>query len=208
MLPGRTVRLRLTTPGYQTWAPGQHFLVSIPALSRIDAHPFSVASVCDEQAALHVAAPGDEDEGSESGGDLRAQIGNGGREMILLIRAKKEWTKRLWELVSSLQPKVDPYSSTPGALVRVLVDGPYGSAARVRWGAYSGVLIVAGGSGAAFGLSILEFICLCLAGRDGRFLGGHPGGWGVGPQGRGRWVCKRVRFVWVVREFAHIQVRL
>ena len=211
LLPGRTVRLRLVTPGYQTWAPGQHFLVKIPAISKITTHPFSVAGVCDEQAALRV------EQGNESGVSPRAQV-EAGRELVLLIRAKKGWTKRLWDLVSTLQGQSrsqpdgerlppgysPPPVGTPGVILRSMVDGPFGSAARTRWGRYSSVLIVAGGSGVSFGMSVLEYICLCIAGRDGKFLGGHPGGWGVGK--KGSWVTQRVRFVWLVREYAHIQV--
>lgn len=65
----------------------------------------------------------------------------------------------------------------------------------MHWGRYASVLVISGGSGAAFG---------CLAGRNGRFLGRHPGGWDVGLPGA--WVMQRMRFVWLVREFAHIQV--
>ncbi|KAI5123356.1 hypothetical protein M0805_001777 [Coniferiporia weirii] len=215
LLAGRTVRLRLVTPGYQTWAPGQHFLIALPAVSRLSTHPFSVASVCDEQAALRVEQSG-RGRGDEERGRAQAQA-EAGREIVLLIRAKKGWTKRLWELVSSLQERGEvlppgetlpagappPPRGTPGVVLRALVDGPFGSAARTHWGRYASVLVVAGGSGVSFGMSVLEYVCLCLAGRDGRFLGGHPGGWGVGK--KGAWVTQRVRFVWLVREYAHIQ---
>lgn len=213
LLPGRTIRLRLVTPGYQTWAPGQHFLVGIPAVSRFTTHPFSVASVCDEQAALHVGPDALDDEAGDKGKQLVQT--ESGRELVLIVRAKKGWTKRLWDLVSSLQSQglvsppgesLPPDSRPPqdtGVVLRALVDGPFGSAGRTRWGRYASVLIVAGGSGVSFGLSILEYICLCIAGRDGRFLGGHPGGWGVGKTGS--WITQRVRFVWLVREYAHIQ---
>ncbi|KAL5532743.1 hypothetical protein ACEPAF_4517 [Sanghuangporus sanghuang] len=218
LLPGRTIRLRLVTPGYQTWAPGQHFLIGIPAVSRFTTHPFSVASVCDEQAALHA----DPDTASEDGnGNMKKIVrAEAGREAVFFVRAKKGWTKRLWDLVSSLQsqglasapgedlpegysPPLAPGSRTPGVVLRALVDGPFGTAGRTKWGKYSSVFIIAGGSGVAFGLSVLEYVCLCIAGRDGRFLGGYPGGWGVGP--KGAWVTQRVRFVWLVREYAHIQ---
>ncbi|KAL5511241.1 hypothetical protein ACEPAH_4456 [Sanghuangporus vaninii] len=219
LLPGRTIRLRLVTPGYQTWAPGQHFLIGIPAVSRFTTHPFSVASVCDEQAALHA----DPDTASEDGnGNVKKRVvrAEAGREVVFFVRAKKGWTKRLWDLVSSLQaqglasapgedlpegysPPLAQDSRTRGVVLRALVDGPFGTAGRTKWGKYSSVFIVAGGSGVAFGLSVLEYVCLCIAGRDGRFLGGYPGGWGVGP--KGAWITQRVRFVWLVREYAHIQ---
>ncbi|EEB87413.1 hypothetical protein MPER_15238, partial [Moniliophthora perniciosa FA553] len=60
----------------------------------------------------------------------------------------------------------------------MFVDGPFGSSVRAKWGDYSTVVIFAAGSGVSFALSILEFVCLCLAGRDGKHLGGHPGSMG------------------------------
>ncbi|KAF9815300.1 hypothetical protein IEO21_04663 [Rhodonia placenta] len=188
LLPGRTVRLRLITPGYLPWAPGQHFLLRVPAVSGLTTHPFTNATVCDQE------APTDE-----------------GRELVFLIRAKNGWTKRLWDTVAQMVARGHghvPGESLPasydvpgrGVLLRTYVDGPFGSAARARWGSYSTVLIVAGGSGVSFGLSILQYMCLCLAGRDGQSLGGKKGGWGQ-PGFR----TTRVRFVWLVREFSHIQ---
>ncbi|OCH94962.1 hypothetical protein OBBRIDRAFT_721614 [Obba rivulosa] len=188
VLPGRTVRLRVITPGHLSWAPGQHFLLRIPAITRFTSHPFTVASVCDEQA-----------------------FSDSGRELIFLIRAKNGWTKDLWDTVVSLMGRGQtcfPGETIPaghrppsrGILLRTYIDGSYGSVARARWGSYSTVLIVCGGSGVSFGMSILQYMCLCMAGRDGKYLGGHPGGFGkVG------WRTARVRFVWLVREFGHIQ---
>ncbi|OBZ75154.1 Respiratory burst oxidase D [Grifola frondosa] len=188
LLPGRTVRLRLITPGYLPWAPGQHFLISIPSISRCTTHPFTAASICDEQ------APGDD-----------------GRAIVFLIRAKNGWTRDLWDTVAQMISRGQntvPSENLPvnyprpgrGVLLRTCVDGPFGSSARADWGAYSTVVIVAGGSGVSFALSVLEYMCLCLAGRDGKYLGGRPGGFGTAG-----FKTTRVRFVWLVREFGHIQ---
>ncbi|EMD38386.1 hypothetical protein CERSUDRAFT_113545 [Gelatoporia subvermispora B] len=186
--PGRTVRLRVITPGALAWAPGQHFLLRIPAITSFTSHPFTVASVCDEQAS------------SDSG-----------RELVFLIRAKNGWTRDLWDTVASLMARGQtfyPGESIPagyrpptrGVLLRTYVDGAYGTVARARWGSYPTVLIVCGGSGVSFGMSVLQYMCLCMAGRDGKYLGGPPGGYG-----RAGWHTTRVRFVWLVREFGHIQ---
>lgn len=183
LLSGRTVRLRFISPGFLSWAPGQHFLINIPCVSRFTSHPFTVASICDE------SAP------------------DAGRIMVILVRAKNGWTKDLWDAVVKLvncgQKYPNPERTTIGAempargvLMRMYVDGPFGSSVRVRWGTHSTVLIIAGGSGVSFGLSVLQYICMCLAGRDGRQLGGRPGGWG-----KKGFVTSRVRFVWLVREF-------
>ncbi len=62
--------------------------------------------------------------------------------------------------------------------MRGFIDGPFGPAARAQCGDHLTVLLVAGGSGVRFALSVLENICMCMAGRDGRKLGGQPDGWG------------------------------
>lgn len=183
LLPGRTVRLRIVTPGSFPWAPGQHFLISVPSVSRFTTHPFTVASVYDEQSPTHV------------------------RELVFLIRAKNGWTKDLWDVVAFMishgqthlpSEKLPAHCELPsrGALLRAFVDGPFGSAARARWGSHSSVLIVAGGSGVSFGLSVLQYLCACMSGRDGRKLGGQSGG-----RGQPGFRTSRVRFVWLAREF-------
>lgn len=184
MLTGKTIRLRIVPPGHMTWAPGQHFLLCIPAISAFQSHPFTVASVCDE-----TVASGDN------------------RELVFLVRAKGGFTRKLWDAVAAMvargsryppNEKLPPGCELPsrGVLFRGYIDGPFGSAARARWGDYSSVLLVAGGSGVSFGLSVLEYVCLCLSGRDGSLHGGQRGGYGK----RG-YKTTRVRFVWLAREF-------
>jgi len=41
LLSGATVRLTYISPGYTSWAPGQHFLINIPSVSRFVTHPFT-----------------------------------------------------------------------------------------------------------------------------------------------------------------------
>ena len=74
ILVGQTKQLRIVTPGRLTWAPCQHFFVCIPYLSKFASHPFTCASVCDEQ-----------------------RLGNDGRSrmVMFLILAKNGWTKDL-----------------------------------------------------------------------------------------------------------------
>jgi hypothetical protein len=184
ILSGRTIRLTFTSPGYFSWSPGQHFLINMPYISKLTSHPFTCASICDQK------APGDS-----------------GRVIRFLIRAKAGWTKDLWNTVVSLttqfkthapgeKPPGDVEMPKNGVLLRMFVDGPFGSSSRARWNSHSTVLIVAGGSGVSFGLAVLEYICLCLAGRDGEQLGGRSSGWG-----RRDFRTTRVRFIWLVREF-------
>ncbi|CCM02380.1 uncharacterized protein FIBRA_04475 [Fibroporia radiculosa] len=146
LLSGRTIRLRLITPGYIPWAPGQHFLLRIPAISQVTTHPFTTATICDQT------------------------VSDEGRELVFLVRAKNGWTKRLWDLTAQCMAQglsCAPGESLPtgyrahtgGVLMRAYVDGPFGSAVRARWCSYSTVLIVAGGSGVSFGLSVLQYVC-------------------------------------------------
>ena len=189
VLSGRTIRLTFTSPGYFSWAPGQHFLITVPHISKLTSHPFTCASICDQK------APGDS-----------------GRVIVFLIRAKGGFTKGLWNKVVSLttqfkthvpseNPPQDAELPKQGTLLRMYVDGPFGSSCRARWGSHSSVLIVAGGSGVSFGMAVLEYVCLCLAGRDGEQLGGRSSGWG-----RRGFLTTRVRFVWLVREFGELLV--
>ena len=182
ILSGRTIRLSIITPGELTWAPGQHFLICIPSVSRLASHPFTCASVCDEQ-----------------------KLGDDGRMITFLIRAKNGWTKNLWTLVVSLLADGRRYPEqeslegitlpSSGVLLRVWVDGPFGSPAKTNWGLYSSAVIIAGGSGVSFGVSVLEFLCLYMAGRDGRYLGGNVGKVSA---------MRRIRFIWILRDFGKL----
>ena len=188
LLPGQTIRLRLITPRFLTWAPGQHFLLYIPSISRFTSHPFTCASICDEQVQS-----------------------DKGRLMVFLVRARKGWTKDLWNTVAGMiasQSRGDTSSlnstslPTRGVILRAFVDGPFGSSVRARWGDHSTAVIVTGGSGVSFGLSVLQYLCHCLSGRDGRSLGWRPGGWG-----QMAFRMKRVRFIWLVREYGQYILR-
>ena len=184
LLSGMTTRISFITPQFLRWAPGQHFLLCIPSITHFTSHPFTCASICDE------AAPN-----------------NSGRALVFFIRAKNGWTKDLWDKVAKLisrgqthdpseAPPIGSQLPTRGVLLRMYVDGPFGSVVRAKWEDHSTVLIVAGGSGVSFGLSLLIYTCMCIAGRDGKQLGGRSGGWGM----KG-YSPIRVRFVWIVREF-------
>ena len=184
ILSGRTIRLRIVTPGRLTWAPGQHFLICIPFLSKFASHPFTVASVCDRQ-----------------------KLGGDGRTIAFLIRAKNGWTKDLWTTVVGLlaHGQRHPPGEVPegtilpatGVLLKALVDGPFGSPVRTNWSVYSTAVIISGGSGASFATSVLEYLCLCMAGRDGRSLGGTMGR-------RDSFSMRRIRFIWILRDFGEL----
>lgn len=124
---------------------------------------------------------------------------NDPNEIVLIIKARKGLTLKLYDhVVAQLEANVKsakerpvsiPSSVAPRAdpvLVRAGVDGPMGSAGRVPWLDFSTVLIIVGGSGVTFGLAMAEYICQVMAAP------GYNGN------------TRRVRFVWIVREYAEI----
>ena len=180
LMPGKTIRLTVLTPECRPWAPGQHFLLSIPSINKFTSHPFTVGSICDQESSNPA-----------------------GRVLIFFIRAKAGWTKTLWDTTVALgardkfhcdgeEPPQGTYPPDRGVLLRTFVEGPFGSVARTDWIEYSSVLLVAGGSGVSFALSVLVYLCLCLSGRASKYLGGQSK-----PFSR----VSRVRFVWLAREF-------
>jgi hypothetical protein len=46
LLSGATVRLTYISPGFNSWAPGQHFLINIPSVSKFVSHPFTAGLPC------------------------------------------------------------------------------------------------------------------------------------------------------------------
>ncbi|KAJ1309512.1 hypothetical protein OPQ81_006286 [Rhizoctonia solani] len=166
ILPGRTVRLTVVTARPMKWAPGQHVLLCVPSVSKWTTHPFTIAGACDE---------------SSTG------VGARGREITLIIRARAGFTKLLWEdIMRGSGHHHTQAKGRRGIMLRASVDGPFGSSIREDWTRYSAALLVAGGSGVAFALSVLEALCLKMVGGE-------------------EIKTKRIRFVWMIREYAHIQ---
>lgn len=207
LLPGKTLRLTLRTPNRVSWRPGQWVNVNIPGVRWWESHPFTIASAHDAEFPTATQF-GD---GDEELGVKQDRVKGEERTMVLLLRARKGFTKQLWEHVRrkrQLQVKAaiqaDSASavngpnfaaigkSTTGVHMRAIVDGPYGSVGRVKWGAHSTIVIICGGSGVSFGMSVLEHLCACIAGAAA--LGR------AGKGGRG-FHTQRVRFVWIMREF-------
>jgi hypothetical protein len=137
----------------------------VPGVSRFTTHPFTIACACDE------ASTG---------------VGARGREIVLIIRARTGFTRMLWEEIvhgSGHHAQTSTGKERRGILLRATIDGPFGSSVREDWDRYSSALLVAGGSGVAFALSVLEALCL-------RIVNG------------GKEVkTKRIRFVWMIREY-------
>jgi hypothetical protein len=177
LLPGRTIRIKVVTQRPVYWSPGQHILLRVPSISKLTTHPFTIASVCRSPART---------------GPQRIQ------PVELLIRAKGGFTRDLWNEVHRLstQSRTQVQRPSVGALLKVQIDGPFGSVSRTKWGNFSSMLIICGGSGVSFGIAVLEFLCLCMSGNKPSSLGSSPGGLGYSG-----FRTRRIRFVWLVREY-------
>lgn len=209
-LAGRMLRLVLRTSAPLRWRPGQWVYLQLPALSWVQSHPFTIASAY-SQGKNNRFMPMDLD--AEQDPD-QAQL------ILLLIRTRNGLTRRLWEYVqercdaqaaaaAAAPPHGRPFNMFPllgggavtsqvqGVYLRAIVDGAFGSTARVDWGAYSNAVIVCGGSGVSFGIAILDYLCRHIA----RALDGEE----VHGSYHRRFAMRRVRFVWVMREYAHVQ---
>ncbi|TFK45843.1 hypothetical protein OE88DRAFT_1085175 [Heliocybe sulcata] len=130
LTPG-LVRLRVPRPPGFTWSPGQVAYVIVPSISRlpIEAHPFTIASVCDNEM------------------EKRSSLSEKGREhwsdVVFLINGQKGFTKRLAD--HAAKGRQEPLT--------VLIDGPYGNSPDLSG---SDVLVVvAGGAGISYALPML-----------------------------------------------------
>lgn len=175
LLPSRTIRLTVRVARPFKWAPGQSVLLYLPELSRIQSHPFTITN-------------------------------NDQQEIVLLVKARKGLTRKLFEhvrhrnlaalgIVDAKHKRLSLASmrggenqvNVPPVFVRCWLDGPMGSAGRIRWGEHSTVLIVCGGSGVSFGMAVCDYVVSMIAEQRER-----P---------RRKWKTQRVRFCWVAREY-------
>ncbi|SPO25522.1 uncharacterized protein UTRI_03058_B [Ustilago trichophora] len=216
MLPGKTLRLTLRTPNKMSWKPGQWVYLNIPSVRFWESHPFTIASAHD---ADFPVATEFVDADAEKGLAYAEKAKGEERTMVLLVRCRRGFTRHLWNFVAKkrqmqIQAAADAQhgagmygmpgtamvpalgKDTTGVHIRAIVDGPYGSADRTHWNIHSTVVIVCGGSGVSFGMSVLEHLCACMVGAM-KFGKDGKGGKGF--------LTKRVRFVWIMREFSHLQ---
>lgn len=178
LLPSDTIRLTIKVAKPFIWSPGQSLSLCLPDLAPFQSHPFTI-------------------------------VNNDPSGIMLLIKARKGLTRKLYNWVwkhrqryleqNGLHQNRQPIGSTPSGEsvlqvppvhLRAIIDGPFGSSSRVTWGDYSTVVIFCGGSGVSFGGSILEYICGQLS--------------QIGTSTSPRFKTRRLRFCWVVREYAEI----
>ncbi|GJN90577.1 hypothetical protein Rhopal_003589-T1 [Rhodotorula paludigena] len=124
------------------------------------------------------------DERSDKGGKTK------GSTIVLLVRAQRGFSRALWDHVSRARGDSARARVQEGVELRALVSAPMGSAGRAKWGAYESVLIVCGGTGISFGIAVLEDVCRRMSASDS--------------EGKGASRTRRVRFVWIMREYAHL----
>ncbi|MBE7182199.1 MAG: NADPH oxidase family protein [Terriglobus roseus] len=123
-----------------------------------------------------------------------------GSEVVILLRARRGFTRALYDKVAAerrdLEARMgaEAASRANGVLLRAMVSHPMGSAGRNRWQWYSTVILICGGSGVAFGMGVLEELCSRMANLDSK--GGQRGN------------TTRVRFVWIIREYGELCLRL
>lgn len=199
LLPGKTLRLTLRTPNAFAWLPGQYVKLSIPAVRFWQSHPFTIASAYN---AGFPSSTSFQEHEAEKG--LMKKARGEERTIVLILRARGGFTNHLWEYVRQQRERQiraieertgqqyirgEVAKTATGVHLRAIIDGPYGSVQRVRWGIHSTVVIICGGSGISSGMSILEYLCTAMVGAK---------------QVRG-FKTQRVRFVWMLREYSHLQ---
>ncbi|KAH9926613.1 iron reductase [Epithele typhae] len=108
--------------------------------------------------------------------------------VTLAARAVGDWTREINAYALAEQARLrgekDANQSATGAQIQVMIDGPYGGCS-IDLGQHESVLLVAGGSGAAFTLGLLDdLIARCT--RLGRPSGERT---------------RRIEFAWCVRSY-------
>ncbi|KAJ4369239.1 hypothetical protein N0V83_006324 [Neocucurbitaria cava] len=109
--------IKITIPTQMKWRPGQYVYLRMPGISVFENHPFTIASLCDD--------------------DFPSEYGEGYKDMVLVFRPFGGFTKKV------LQKALE---HGPWHTYRAFVDGPYGGMQR-RIEAFDDVVLIAGGSG-------------------------------------------------------------
>lgn len=215
LLPGRTIRLTVRPLRRLNPAAGQYAFLALPVLSRFTSHPFTIVSVRDgNPSTSHDLETGLRRPKQSANNYTSSQL------LEFIIRARQGLTLDLWNHLQQTRTHDHRTGQYIPAILRVRVDGSYGSAVRVKWATYGSVLVVVGGSGVAFGLSVLDRLCKAVRDADGRFRRDNLRAGGDDDDltdAKNRSVLKlglmggrskdekvlttRIRFVWLVREY-------
>ena len=68
--------------------------------------------------------------------------------MVLLCKSAGDWTRKLFDMAK--------VSNKEGGMIRVVVEGPYGGPGHMIYSSFSAVVLVAGGSGITYALSLVH----------------------------------------------------
>ncbi|KAK5129055.1 hypothetical protein LTR85_000388 [Meristemomyces frigidus] len=109
--------IKITVPTQLRWKPGQYIYIRMPGVSVFENHPFTIASLCDD--------------------DFPSGYGEDYRDMVVVFRPFGGFTKKVLE--SALE-------HGPWHTYRAFLDGPYGGMRR-NMEAFDHVVMFAGGSG-------------------------------------------------------------
>ncbi|KAG2157689.1 ferric reductase NAD binding domain-containing protein [Suillus bovinus] len=172
MLSEDVVRVRLHRPPHFHWSPGQTAYLIMPSVSTLpfEAHPFTIASY---DSSLLSTAETEDQSGSSREHEIQVSGSSSSlwKELVFFINVHRGFTKNLKEVAAKK------------GIVKVFVDGPYGSSPDL--GSYDTSVLVAGGSGISYTLPV--FLNVIEQARKGKSS------------------CKRVVFIWSIRQAESVQ---
>jgi len=92
-----------------------------------------------------------------------ASVARGQEGLVLLCKQSGSWTSKLYEMA-----KANGYTEGGiGRKVSIMIEGPYGGPGHAIFASFSGVVIIVGGSGITFALSVVQdLIQKDLAGKS------------------------------------------
>lgn len=122
------------------WRAGQHVRIRMLStelgwMGWVCAHPFTIAS-----------APGE-----QPGGD-----GGRGRGLELIVKKAGHWTGKLYDAAGKAGYYAGDDAYKEEREMRVIIEGPYGGLGNMVVPSYSAAVLVAGGSGITFPLSVMR----------------------------------------------------
>ena len=95
-LPGRATRITIQNPPLRSWRPGQHVFLSIPSISPLQSHPYTIASSPSSTV----------------------------KELSFIVRSHAGFSRRLYDRATSVLPRTSRPAKENS--FTVILDGPYG----------------------------------------------------------------------------------
>ncbi|KAJ6533461.1 ferric reductase NAD binding domain-containing protein [Mycena sp. CBHHK59/15] len=177
LLAPHFLRISIPRPAYFQWRAGQSAFLTLCGVYRAsaaEAHPFTIMDAPPLSSPEGAASKDDEKAGSVESGKELENAA--GAQLAFILRVRSGFTRRLLDAVAASPSGVEMTCTA-------LVDGPYGAPPAVQ--GFDTVVFVCGGSGVSFALPLFLDILQCARGN-------------TNPR------CRRVVFVWAVRDAAHI----